>query len=81
MMLSQVVNIGGYNIRFDIKGSGRPLLVMHGTPWSSFNMRHIINHLSKNPSKSTISIGLAMDSQTKIARMSLSRHKQKYFDS
>ena len=33
-------------IRFGIKGNGPPVIVVHGTPWSSYNMRHIIDGLA-----------------------------------
>lgn len=33
-------------IKFGVKGSGSPVIVVHGTPWSSYNMRHIIEGLS-----------------------------------
>lgn len=33
-------------IKFEVAGSGPPIIVVHGTPWSSFNMRHIIEGLS-----------------------------------
>ncbi|UOQ45900.1 alpha/beta hydrolase [Halobacillus salinarum] len=35
------------NISFDIRGQGPPLILVHGTPWSSFNWRHIIPALSQ----------------------------------
>lgn len=34
------------NIFYGKKGSGPDLVLVHGTPWSSYNMRHIINILS-----------------------------------
>jgi pimeloyl-ACP methyl ester carboxylesterase len=34
-------------IAYDIKGNGSPLVLVHGTPWSSFNWRHIILALSQ----------------------------------
>ena len=33
-------------IRYGTRGSGTPIVVMHGTPWSSYNMRHLIHSLS-----------------------------------
>ncbi len=33
-------------VKFGVAGSGPPVIVVHGTPWSSFNMRHIIEGLS-----------------------------------
>ena len=29
-------------------GNGPPLVVVHGTPWSSFNLRHLIQDLTKS---------------------------------
>ncbi len=35
-------------VKFGVTGSGPPVIVVHGTPWSSFNMRHIVEGLSDN---------------------------------
>ncbi|MBW9266660.1 MAG: alpha/beta hydrolase [Candidatus Thiodiazotropha sp. (ex. Lucinisca nassula)] len=32
-------------VKFGVKGHGPPVIVLHGTPWSSYNMRHIIDAL------------------------------------
>lgn len=34
-------------VRFDVVGQGPPLVLVHGTPWSSFNWRHIVPALSE----------------------------------
>ena len=34
-------------IRYDVHGDGPPLVLVHGTPWSSFNWRHIIPALTQ----------------------------------
>ena len=34
-------------VRFGVSGDGPPVVMVHGTPWSSFNMRHLIRSLSK----------------------------------
>ncbi|MGN8648050.1 alpha/beta fold hydrolase [Gracilibacillus sp. HCP3S3_G5_1] len=34
-------------ISYDIKGEGPSVVLVHGTPWSSFNWRHIIPALSQ----------------------------------
>jgi len=34
------------NIRYDVVGTGPPLVLVHGTPWSSFNWRHLLPALS-----------------------------------
>ncbi len=33
-------------VKFGVSGNGPPLIVVHGTPWSSYNMRHLIEPLS-----------------------------------
>jgi pimeloyl-ACP methyl ester carboxylesterase len=33
-------------VRFGVVGNGPPLVCVHGTPWSSFNMRHLIGGLA-----------------------------------
>lgn len=37
----------GRVVKYGIKGKGEPLVLVHGTPWSSFNLRHLIEILSK----------------------------------
>lgn len=34
-------------VRHGVVGTGPPVVVVHGTPWSSFNMRHLIEPLSR----------------------------------
>ncbi len=34
-------------LRYGIHGSGEPLVLVHGTPWSSFSWRHLIAPLSR----------------------------------
>lgn len=36
----------GRIVRFGIKGNGPPVVLVHGTPWSSFNLRYLIEVLS-----------------------------------
>lgn len=36
----------GRTVKYGIKGEGEPLVIVHGTPWSSFNLRHLIELLS-----------------------------------
>lgn len=38
----------GRLVRYDVTGNGPPVVVIHGTPWSSFNLRHIIKGLSSD---------------------------------
>jgi len=33
-------------VKFGVTGNGPPVIVVHGTPWSSYNMRHIIQALA-----------------------------------
>lgn len=39
-------NFEGREVRYGIQGQGEPLVLVHGTPWSSFNLRHLIEGLS-----------------------------------
>ena len=34
-------------VRYGMLGDGKPVILVHGTPWSSFNLRHLIKALSK----------------------------------
>lgn len=38
----------GNNVRYGIQGDGPPMVIIHGTPWSSYNMRHLVNGLSRD---------------------------------
>ncbi len=44
--LTKHFDFRGRAVKWDVRGSGPPLIVVHGTPWSSFNMRHLIDGLS-----------------------------------
>lgn len=44
--LTQEIDFEGRTVRFDVLGDGPPLVAIHGTPWSSFNLRHIIHGLA-----------------------------------
>lgn len=46
--LPETFTFEGKQVRYGIVGEGPPLIIVHGTPWSSFNMRHLINALSKD---------------------------------
>ena len=39
-------NFEGREVKYDIQGQGLPVVLLHGTPWSSFNLRHLIKGLS-----------------------------------
>ena len=38
----------GRTVRYGLVGNGPSLVVVHGTPWSSFNLRYIIEALSES---------------------------------
>ncbi len=38
----------GRTIRYGVNGNGPPVVMVHGTPWSSFNLRHLIEAISQN---------------------------------
>jgi pimeloyl-ACP methyl ester carboxylesterase len=38
----------GRIVRYGMIGNGPPVVVVHGTPWSSFNLRHLIKDLSRD---------------------------------
>lgn len=38
----------GRKVKYGIEGKGEPLVLVHGTPWSSFNLRHLIQALSSD---------------------------------
>lgn len=38
----------GRTVRYGVIGNGPPVVVVHGTPWSSFNLRHLIKALSQD---------------------------------
>lgn len=38
----------GREVKYGVKGEGYPLVLVHGTPWSSFNLRHLIRDLSRS---------------------------------
>ncbi|MEQ8516351.1 MAG: alpha/beta hydrolase [Chromatocurvus sp.] len=44
--LSADFDFEGRSVRHDRYGEGPPVVLVHGTPWSSYNLRHIINELS-----------------------------------
>ncbi|UZR97509.1 alpha/beta fold hydrolase [Chondrinema litorale] len=39
-------DFNGRTIKWDTKGDGAPIVVVHGTPWSSLNLQHLINGLA-----------------------------------
>lgn len=47
-ILSRRFAFEGQDVRYEIFGEGPPLVLVHGTPWSSFNWRHLIPALSQH---------------------------------
>lgn len=45
--LPEAYVFNGRTVRYGIKGDGPPVVAVHGTPWSSFNLRHLVEALSK----------------------------------
>jgi pimeloyl-ACP methyl ester carboxylesterase len=45
--LSKEFSSSGGIVRYDVQGEGPPVVLVHGTPWSSFNWRHIIPALAR----------------------------------
>ncbi|MBC2735452.1 MAG: alpha/beta hydrolase [Desulfobacteraceae bacterium] len=37
----------GRTVRYGVRGDGPPVVMVHGTPWSSFNLRHLIEAISR----------------------------------
>ncbi len=46
--LSQTYDFNARTVRYGVRGDGPPVVLGHGTPWSSFNLRHIIKALSED---------------------------------
>jgi len=46
--LSKTFNFQGQSVKYDIQGTGQPIVLVHGTPWSSFCWRNLIPHLAQN---------------------------------
>lgn len=46
--LSKSYDHDGREVYYGKLGEGPPMVLVHGTPWSSFNLRHLIWKLSKN---------------------------------
>ena len=45
-ILNNSFDFEGREVRWDVKGQGKTIVIVHGTPWSSFNLRHLITGLS-----------------------------------
>ena len=46
--LPETYDFDGRPVRYGVRGNGPPVVLVHGTPWSSFNLRHLIEDLSKD---------------------------------
>jgi len=46
LRLNKTTQFEGHTIRYGVQGSGAPLVMVHGTPWSSYNLRHLVEGLS-----------------------------------
>jgi pimeloyl-ACP methyl ester carboxylesterase len=46
--LTRSYDFKGRNVRYGTMGNGPPMVLVHGTPWSSFNLRHLIRYLSRD---------------------------------
>ena len=46
--LSESYVFNGRTVRYGVIGNGPSVVLMHGTPWSSFNLRYLIEALSKD---------------------------------
>lgn len=44
--LPHTFEFDGRQVKYGVEGEGEPLIFVHGTPWSSFNLRHLIQDLS-----------------------------------
>lgn len=46
--LPESYDFNGRTIKYGLAGDGPPVIVVHGTPWSSFNLRHLVESLSRD---------------------------------
>ena len=44
--LANALDVDGREVRYGRAGDGPPMVLVHGTPWSSFNLRHLIRRMS-----------------------------------
>jgi pimeloyl-ACP methyl ester carboxylesterase len=45
--LTRAHEFQGQTVRYDVRGDGPALVLVHGTPWSSFNWRYLVPHLAE----------------------------------
>ncbi len=46
--LARTYNFRGRTVRYDVRGEGPAVVLVHGTPWSSYNLRHLVAALSRD---------------------------------
>jgi pimeloyl-ACP methyl ester carboxylesterase len=46
--LDEQFEFEGRAVRWSARGEGPPVVLVHGTPWSSFNLRHLVEALSSD---------------------------------
>lgn len=46
--LSRTYDFKGRTVRYDVRGEGPAVVMVHGTPWSSYNLRHLVMALSRD---------------------------------
>lgn len=44
--LSGIFAFDGRRVAYEVRGEGPPVVLVHGTPWSSYNLRHLIEDLA-----------------------------------
>ncbi|MGA6924389.1 MAG: VOC family protein [Desulfosarcina sp.] len=65
-MLPETYGFNGRPVRYGISGNGPPVVVVHGTPWSSFNLRH---QKALFDADIPLTVFLTNDIQTEYARL------------
>ncbi|MEQ8425283.1 MAG: alpha/beta fold hydrolase, partial [Cyclobacteriaceae bacterium] len=55
---SKFIQIEGFNIHYIEEGQGKPILLIHGNPTSSYLWRNLIGSLSQKTSRRVIAIDL-----------------------
>lgn len=46
--LNEMFYFDGRDVGYGVRGAGPPVVLVHGTPWSSFNLRYLIESLSSS---------------------------------
>ena len=45
--LTRANEFQGQTVRYDVRGDGPAFVLVHGTPWSSFNWQYLVPHLAE----------------------------------